>query len=47
MFEMSFGDMLEKAIYKIEDEDGFHNQLVIFMAVIVEGGHISVIFINT
>ena len=46
LLKMLFRDMLDKAAYEIESGDGFHNQFVIFMAVIVEGDHITVIMVN-
>ena len=46
LLKMLFRDMLDETVYEIECGDGFHDQAVIFMAVIVEGDHITVIMIN-
>ena len=46
LLKMLFRDMLDETVYKIECGYGFHDQSVIFMAVIVEGDHITVIMVN-
>ena len=46
LLKMFFRDMLDKAVYEIECGDGFNDQFVIFMAVIVEGDHVTVIMVN-
>ena len=43
---MFFGDMLDEAVNEIKGGDGFHNQFAILIAVIVKGGHVTIIFIN-
>lgn len=46
LLKMLFGDMLNEPFNEIKDGDGFHNQFIILMAVIVKGDHVAVIFIN-
>ena len=46
-FEMLFRDMADQALYEFQDGDGFFHIGVIFMAVIVEGNLISIIFVDT
>ncbi len=46
LLEMFFGDMLDEAVNEIKCGDGFHNQFVILMAVIVKSDHVTVIFVN-
>ena len=43
---MVFGDMLDEPFNEIKGGDGFHNQFIIHMAVIVKGDHVTIIFIN-
>lgn len=47
LLEMFFRDMLYETVYEIESRNRFHDQPVILVAVIVEGDHVTVIFINT
>ena len=46
LLEMFFRDMLDEPANKIKGGDGLHNQFVILMAVIVEGDHVTIIFVN-
>lgn len=46
LLKMLFRDMLDETVYEIECGDGFRDRFVIFMAVIVEGDHITVIMVN-
>lgn len=46
LLKMLFRDMLDETVYKIECGDCFNDQFVIFMAVIVECDHITVIMVN-
>ena len=46
LFEMFFGDMLDESANEIKGRDGLHDQFVILMAVIVEGDHVAIIFVN-
>ena len=47
LLEMFFRDMLYETVYEIESRNRFHDQAVILVTVIVEGDHVTVIFINT
>lgn len=46
LFEMFFRDMLDEPFDESKGGDGFHNQFIILMAVIVKGDHVTIIFIN-
>ena len=46
LLKMLFRDMLDETVYEIKCGDSFHDQFVIFMAVIVEGDRITVIMVN-
>lgn len=45
LFEF-FWEMLDEVADEIKCRDGFHDQFVILVAVIVEGDHVTIIFIN-
>ena len=46
-FEMFFRNMLGKPGYEIKNRNGFGNQLLVFVAVVMEGKKIAVIRSNT
>lgn len=46
LLEMFFGDMFYEAVYEIKYGDGFHDQLLILVALIVDGDCITIIAVN-
>ena len=46
LLEMFFRDMLDETVYEIKCGYGLHDQFVIFMAVIVESDHITIIMVD-
>ena len=45
-FEMFFGDMADEALYELHNRKSFFNICVIFVAVVMEGNKVAVIFVD-
>ena len=45
-FEMLFRYVTDQTIHEFQDGNGFGNQLIIFVAIVMEGDEITIIAIN-
>ena len=43
---MFFRDMADQTLYKFHDRDGFFHISIIFMAIVMEGNEVIIIFVN-
>lgn len=43
---MLFGDVTDQTLHEFQNGNGFGNQLIIFMSIVMEGNEISIIAIN-
>ena len=46
-FKMFFRDVLSKPWHEIKNRDGFDDQFLVFMAIVMEGNELAVIFVNS